>query len=211
VVFFFFPFFLFFSRFSLSYPSSTSSVSYSLLSTPWFDRCCSCNPPIPLSTLHQLHLHRILIPSPSPININHHKTHTLPVVSRYMYIPPPAGPPSSLPTERGGYRILPVPVPQALQAAVDAFLRPLTELRKREIGTRSADSNVTIGVIVGVVLGLFLLGIIAFLWTYRLSIKFSYGKKRRRKSGSSKSSKSSKSSDGGAPPPPPPPPPAAAA
>jgi hypothetical protein len=73
------------------------------------------------------------------------------------------------------------------------------ELRRR---SGSTDANLTVGIIVGVVLGIFLVGCFAFLWIYRNSIVFSRtkNKKRRKSSGSSKAS--SKASDSGAPPPP---------
>ena len=68
--------------------------------------------------------------------------------------------------------------------------------------------NIRTGVIVGIVLGVFLIGLIFFFYWYRRTIRFSYRKRRRhgRKPGSrsSKSSKSSKSSDGGGAPEPPP-------
>jgi hypothetical protein len=83
---------------------------------------------------------------------------------------------------------------------------------KRDATAQSMD--LTIGIVVGVLLGVFFLGLFGFLYVYRKSVKFASKKHRRRKSGtgSSKSSKSSKSSDGGgAPPPPPAPPPPAAA
>ncbi len=56
----------------------------------------------------------------------------------------------------------------------------------------SDNTNVTIGAVVGVVLGVFLIGIFAFLYTYRNSVRFSSKKKhKRRKSAGSKSSKAS--------------------
>jgi hypothetical protein len=80
-------------------------------------------------------------------------------------------------------------------------------LRKRQYtGSGVQDTNITIGIILGVVLGAFLIGVCAFCYTYRFSIRFTNRRRKHRKSSSSKSSKSS--SDGGPPPPPPPPPPA---
>lgn len=75
------------------------------------------------------------------------------------------------------------------------------DLRRRD----NNDSNLTVGIIVGVVLGLFLVGCFAFIWFYRKSIKISQKKhKKRKKSGSSKSSKSSGDSPPGSPAAPPP-------
>ena len=63
--------------------------------------------------------------------------------------------------------------------------------------------NVRTGVIVGVILGIFLICVVAFCCIFHKSVRFSSRKKRRhrRKSGSSKSSKSSKGSKDGGPPP----------
>lgn len=92
------------------------------------------------------------------------------------------------------------------------------DLRKRG-DTPLQSTNVTIGVIVGVLLGIFILGTLFFCARYRRSMRFSdNNKKKRRQSRSEGSSKSSKASSTGssaapppappAPPPPPPPPPA---
>ncbi|KAH8902891.1 hypothetical protein BR93DRAFT_221218 [Coniochaeta sp. PMI_546] len=87
-----------------------------------------------------------------------------------------------------------------------------SELRKRD---PLHSSNVTIGAVVGVLLGVFIIGTIYFCIRYHRSIRFSDNRKRRhrRSGGSSRGSKSSTSSSSTAPapPPPPPPPPAAAA
>lgn len=85
--------------------------------------------------------------------------------------------------------------------------------RRQSAGNPADSTNAQIGIVVGVVLGVFILGLCVFLYIYRYSIKFSYRKRRNRrhKSSSSKSSKSSKSSEVGPPPPadaPPPPAPA---
>lgn len=73
---------------------------------------------------------------------------------------------------------------------------PSVLLRKR---TSSQDLDVTIGVVVGVLLGVFLLGTLAFCYVYRNSIRLKRKKKfqrqqRRHRSGGSHGSKSSKSS-----------------
>ncbi|KAK8017276.1 hypothetical protein PG991_008352 [Apiospora marii] len=73
---------------------------------------------------------------------------------------------------------------------------PSVLLRKR---TTSQDLDVTIGVVVGVLLGVFLLGTLAFCYVYRDSIRLKRKKKfqrqqRRHRSGGSHGSKSSKSS-----------------
>jgi hypothetical protein len=59
------------------------------------------------------------------------------------------------------------------------------------------ETDTTIGIVVGVILGVFLVAAIAFLYIYRNSIRVTKRGRRHRKSGGSKSSKSSKSSDGG--------------
>lgn len=86
---------------------------------------------------------------------------------------------------------------------------PLDLSRRQFSDDGTENANIRTGVIVGVILGLFLIGIIVFLYWYRSSIRFTYRKKKgHRRSGSSnrsKSSKSSKSSDRGPPEPPPPP------
>ncbi|KAK8108521.1 hypothetical protein PG984_014322 [Apiospora sp. TS-2023a] len=73
---------------------------------------------------------------------------------------------------------------------------PPVLLRKR---TSAQDLDVTIGVVVGVLLGVFLLGTLAFCYVYRNSIRLKRKKKfqrqqRRHRSGGSHGSKSSKSS-----------------
>lgn len=78
--------------------------------------------------------------------------------------------------------------------------------RQATIRKRSPESDVTIGIVVGVLLGIFLVATCGFLWVYRFSVRFTSRRHHKRKSSSSKSSKSSKSSDGGGGPPPPPPP-----
>ncbi|KFA66022.1 hypothetical protein S40285_03716 [Stachybotrys chlorohalonatus IBT 40285] len=70
---------------------------------------------------------------------------------------------------------------------------------------QSANTNLRVGLAVGITLGVFLVGLGVFLYTYRTSVKFYRKKKRARHRHKSTSSKSSKSSDGGAPPQPPPP------
>ncbi|OIW22798.1 hypothetical protein CONLIGDRAFT_687211 [Coniochaeta ligniaria NRRL 30616] len=88
-------------------------------------------------------------------------------------------------------------------------------LRKRD---PMQSSNVTIGAVVGVLLGVFIIGTIYFCIRYHRSIRFSDNKKRqhhrRPGGGSSRGSKASTSSSRSAPAPPPAPPappPAAAA
>ncbi|PHH61625.1 hypothetical protein CDD81_8140 [Ophiocordyceps australis] len=62
-------------------------------------------------------------------------------------------------------------------------------------GSTSTDTQ--IGIIVGVLIAIFLMGVCAFLWIYRHSVRFSSRPRRRqrRKSTSSKSSKASKTCD----------------
>ncbi|PKS13341.1 hypothetical protein jhhlp_000112 [Lomentospora prolificans] len=89
----------------------------------------------------------------------------------------------------------------------------LPRLIKRQFtGNAGHDTNITIGIIVAIVLTVFIIGVGAFMYTYRDSIRFTArrrrkkGDVRRKSTGSAKSSKSEKSaaSDGGGDPPPPP-------
>ncbi|KAK8076656.1 7 transmembrane receptor (rhodopsin family) domain-containing protein [Apiospora phragmitis] len=78
----------------------------------------------------------------------------------------------------------------------DGHSHIISDLRKR---TTSQDLDVTIGIVVGVLLGIFLLGTLAFCYVYRNSIRFKRKRKfqrqqRRHKSGGSRGSKNSKSS-----------------
>lgn len=86
--------------------------------------------------------------------------------------------------------------------------RFIANLQNRADNTPLQNTNLTIGIVVGVVLALFFIGLGVFLWFFRNSIRLSKRKKnrRRRKSSGSKSSKSSGGSRDGPPPPPPPPP-----
>ena len=94
---------------------------------------------------------------------------------------------------------------RALSRLSFANEQPSTGLFRR---TSVKDTNVTIGIVVGVLLAVFLAAAFAFMWIYRGSIKLARRRRRHhRKSGSSKSSKAS--SDGGGAPPAPPPAPAA--
>ncbi len=67
------------------------------------------------------------------------------------------------------------------------------------------NTNIRIGIAVGVLLGVFLVATLAFLWTYRFSVRCSKKrhKGRVRKSSSSKSSKAASDNGGEAPAPPP--------
>jgi len=100
-----------------------------------------------------------------------------------------------------------IPIP--LRPRADAG--PLLQTRQFT-GNAAHDTNITIGIIVAIVLTVFIIGVGAFMYTYRDSIRFT-ARRRRKKGGvrrkSTGSSKSAKSSDGGGdgPPPPPPPPP----
>lgn len=95
--------------------------------------------------------------------------------------------------------------PPSVFPGLSSVFRPLAEslsglgLRKRD-GLQ--DQNVTIGVVIGVALALFIIGACFFLYRYRFSVRFTHKKKHRHRSGSSKSSKtstSSASSDAAAP------------
>jgi hypothetical protein len=82
---------------------------------------------------------------------------------------------------------------------------------KRRAAT-SSSNDTTIGIVVGVLLGVFFVGLFIFLYVYRKSVRFASKKRRRRKgTGSSKSSKASSDGGGAAPAPPPPAPAAPAA
>lgn len=101
-------------------------------------------------------------------------------------------------------------IPLTLRASPDAVV-PRTDasiIDSLVARTATESANRRTGIIIGVVLGLFLVAACVFLFTYRNSVRCTRKRKRhhhhrRHKSTSSKSSKSSKSSDGGAPPPPP--------
>ncbi|KAH7308000.1 hypothetical protein B0I35DRAFT_515843 [Stachybotrys elegans] len=99
-------------------------------------------------------------------------------------------------------RCMYIPTPLPRRPALPLVPGRLHVLDKRQSYT--TDSR--IGIAVGVILGLFLVALLVFLYTYRGSIKLR--RKRRRHRHKSSSSKSSKSSDDAPPPPPPPPPPA---
>ncbi|KAI0481383.1 hypothetical protein GGR56DRAFT_689087 [Xylariaceae sp. FL0804] len=76
-----------------------------------------------------------------------------------------------------------------------AHLDGASGLRKR---TAIQQQNRTIGIVVGILLGVFLVAVIWFLYVYRYSIRCSRRKKHRhRRSGGTKGSHSSQSSGGG--------------
>lgn len=94
---------------------------------------------------------------------------------------------------------------KASKLSVPVFSRS-TVLWKR---TTSQDLDTTIGIVVGVLLGVFLIASVAFLYIYRGSIRMKRRRRHRHRHHKSTSSKSSKLSDGGgsaaaAPPPTPP-------
>ncbi|KFH42591.1 hypothetical protein ACRE_066830 [Hapsidospora chrysogenum ATCC 11550] len=92
--------------------------------------------------------------------------------------------------------------PDHHDGGVESLFRVHRLLPRQFSPNGTENANIRTGIVVGVVLGVFLISVLTFCWFYRYSIRFTYRKKRRHghKSGSSKSSKSSRSSDGGAPP-----------
>lgn len=143
-----------------------------------------------------------------------------------MYIPrpqlPSAARPFHLPAAIGTSPLLDHPehddlrAPNFLSGLLLAASRRLHNVEKRRfehehdrriIAPRTAvqDTNVTIGVVVGILIAVFLAAVFSFMYIYRGSIKVTGRRRRRkRKHKSGGSSKSSKTSEGGAPPPPPP-------
>ena len=80
-------------------------------------------------------------------------------------------------------------------------------IRRQFSSNPSDNTNIQIGLVVGIVLGAFIVGLCIFLYISRHTIRFR--RRRRRSVRKTSSSKSSKSSDAEAPPPPadaPPPP-----
>ncbi|KAB5559535.1 hypothetical protein GE09DRAFT_1220215 [Coniochaeta sp. 2T2.1] len=155
----------------------------------------------------------------------------LPSHSRYMYIPLPLplrDTPAPAPAQVGFGQPGDTSEPglqehQTLHDFLHSVASALThfftasrhdnpELRKRD---PLKSTNVTVGAVVGVLLGVILLGTIYFCVRYHRGIKFTDKKRRRhRRGGSSRGSKAStasSSSTAPAPPAPPAPPPAAAA
>lgn len=163
------------------------------------------------------------IPSP-PRDPRHHLSSAAAAgAARWALRPDPgAGPTHSTAAERPSSRFLTHPDPDEVAAYPKPTSRTLpsiagvlnqlssvdnriSSLRKR--GSSIQNTNITIGVTVGILLAAFLVAVFLFCHRYRFSIRFTRKKKRhRRKSGSSKSSKAS--SDGGAAPAEAPPPPA---
>ena len=113
------------------------------------------------------------VPGASPAETTEWGSHLRPAVS-------PAGDDrSSFVTDPGS----------VFRPVVEAFSG--LDLRRRD-GMQS--QNVTIGVVIGVALALFIVAVIFFLYRYRFSVRFTNKKKRRHHSGSSKSSHTSASS-----------------
>lgn len=126
-----------------------------------------------------------------------------------MHIPRASGPPAPHPgdaTASGGSESQAASSPAVAQTRLllDALLGRRHIFTNYSVVARRQtpleETNMRTGIIVGVVLGVFLVATCAFLFVYRNSFK----RKKRHRRHKSSSSKSSKSSDGGAPPPPPP-------
>lgn len=123
----------------------------------------------------------------------------------WMYIPLPSRPPTSS-TPPPSARAAPAPgaIPHVISSLSHLAAR-WTELRRRDT---TSSTNTTIGIVVGVLLGVFIISSIVFLYRYRYTVRFHSKRRRHHRHHSSKGSKTS-SEGAGAPPPPPPPPPAA--
>ncbi|CRK12971.1 hypothetical protein BN1723_009881 [Verticillium longisporum] len=91
---------------------------------------------------------------------------------------------------------------------------PAEALKRRQvsISANNDNTNRTVGIVLGVLLGVFVIGVCIFLYVYRDALrKARHRRRRRRRHHRRPGSKSSKSSSEGAPPPSPPAPPADAA
>jgi hypothetical protein len=135
------------------------------------------------------------------------------LVVPWMYIPPLAAEAYSLEHPADEHK---EPLPPIVSVHVPSRGRSwqVINTAKRQISRSPLEkTNIRIGIAVGVVLGVFLAATIAFLWTYRFSVRCSRKRrKHRHKSSSSKSSKAASDNGGDAPPaaepeaaPPPPP------
>ncbi|KAH6673889.1 hypothetical protein EV126DRAFT_438895 [Verticillium dahliae] len=90
----------------------------------------------------------------------------------------------------------------------------LAPLKRRQVSLSANNDNTnrTVGIVLGVLLGVFVIGVCIFLYVYRDALrKARHRRRRRRRHHRRPGSKSSKSSSEGAPPPSPPAPPADAA
>ncbi|KAI2609186.1 hypothetical protein GGR54DRAFT_387989 [Hypoxylon sp. NC1633] len=84
---------------------------------------------------------------------------------------------------------------RSLSALSTALDHTSSLVRKRASGD---NVNTTIGVVVGILLAAFLIGLFAFLHVYRKSIRFTKKRRHRRKSSGSKGSKNSEGAGAGA-------------
>ncbi|KAI3401807.1 hypothetical protein diail_8185 [Diaporthe ilicicola] len=127
-----------------------------------------------------------------------------------MYIPLPSRAPASTPPPTARAAPAPDAIPHVTTTTSSLshhMPNAWAALWKRDA---TSSTNTTIGIVVGVLLGVFITASILFLYRYRYTVRFHRSRRRRRhrhhQHHSSKSSKTSRSSEGAAAPPPPPPP-----
>ncbi|RNJ59613.1 hypothetical protein D7B24_001788 [Verticillium nonalfalfae] len=129
-----------------------------------------------------------------------------------MYIPLHARRVPDLLARDAGSWALPGPGPWAAQMQHLATVPDALKRRQVSISANNDNTNRTVGIVLGVLLGVFVIGVCVFLYVYRDALrKARHRRRRRRRHHRRPGSKSSKSSSEGAPPPPPPAPPADAA
>lgn len=191
----------------LVHNAAGSSLSCSLLLRPvlpWRDVGCAWF--IVLCILRSLRLvacRAVYLTVDSSDWAQHHPP-LLSIIRECMYIPlsPRASPPSAVHVRSGDAvrQLHHAGSRDALSSSPsDRLLAGRTLVSRQFSDNAVQNANIRTGVIVGVVLAIFLIGVLAFFWFFRFSIRFSYRKKRRHRHKPG-SSKSSKSSEGGAPP-----------
>ncbi|EEY21632.1 predicted protein [Verticillium alfalfae VaMs.102] len=129
-----------------------------------------------------------------------------------MYIPLQARREPHLLARDAGSWASPAPGPWAALMQHLATVPETLKRRQVSISANNDNTNRTVGIVLGVLLGVFVIGVCVFLYVYRDALrKARHRRRRRRRHHRRPGSKSSKSSSEGAPPPPPPAPPADAA
>ncbi|PNH29292.1 hypothetical protein BJF96_g7336 [Verticillium dahliae] len=112
-------------------------------------------------------------------------------------------------------------MPRRLLVVVQSFTKSIIDTKAERLeaspspvslSANNDNTNRTVGIVLGVLLGVFVIGVCIFLYVYRDALrKARHRRRRRRRHHRRPGSKSSKSSSEGAPPPSPPAPPADAA